>query len=97
MARDATLDRGDNLLGALSVALVDRMTGAIADATELDANAAAAMSALHFFQIPPSIDMVRRVIGLTPSGAVRLVDRLEGYGYVRREAGPDARARRSSR
>ena len=94
MTRDAALDRGANLLGALSLALVDRMTGAIADATELDANAAARCSALHFFQVPPSIDMVRRVLGLTPSGAVRLVDRLDALGYVRREAGPD-RARRS--
>ena len=91
MTRDAALDRGANLLGALSLALVDRMTGAIADATELDANAAGALSALHFFQVPPSIDMVRRVLGLTPSGAVRLVDRLAALGYVRREAGPDAR------
>jgi DNA-binding MarR family transcriptional regulator len=91
MACDAVFDRGGNLLGALSLALVDRMNGAIADATELDANAAGALSALHFFQVPPSIDMVRRVLGLTPSGAVRLVDRLAALGYVRREAGPDAR------
>jgi DNA-binding MarR family transcriptional regulator len=91
MSGDARFDRGGNLLGALSLALVDRVSGAIADATKLDANAAGAMSALHFFHVPPSIDMVRRVLGLTPSGAVRLVDRLEALGYVQRKPGPDAR------
>lgn len=52
---------------------------------------ASALSALHHFLDGPSIDLLRQVLGLTPSGAVRLVDRLEAAGWVRRSAGADAR------
>jgi hypothetical protein len=38
------------------------------------------------------MDQLRQAIGLTPSGAVRLVDRLVEVGYVERRPGPDARA-----
>ena len=38
-----------------------------------------------------SIDRLRRALGLTHSGGVRLVDRLEAASLVRRTAGQDAR------
>jgi DNA-binding MarR family transcriptional regulator len=54
-------------------------------------SAATALSALHHFLDAPSIDLLRQVLGLTPSGAVRLVDRLEEAGQVRRTPGADGR------
>lgn len=39
-----------------------------------------------------SMDDLRRVVGLTPSGAVRLVDRLVAEGLVERRAGADRRS-----
>jgi DNA-binding MarR family transcriptional regulator len=82
MAEAATLDRTANLLGALSLAVADR-TG--------PANDAAALSALLHFLESPSVDLLRRVLGLTSSGTVRLVDRLERDGLVRRRGGKDGR------
>ena len=38
------------------------------------------------------MDELRKVLGLTPSGAVRLVDRLAADGYVERRAGTDGRS-----
>lgn len=86
------LDRGANLLGALSLAMVDRMSGAIAEATSQSESAAAALSALSFFIERPTLDTLRQVLGLTSSGAVRMVDRLVELGLVRRRAGDDARS-----
>ena len=66
-------------------------TETVTEAAGQPGSAAAALSALHFFIDRPSIDTLRRVLGVTSSGAVRLVDRLEELGYVRRTAGDDAR------
>jgi DNA-binding MarR family transcriptional regulator len=92
VADRAGLDRCGNLLGALSLALVDRVSAAVAAATDQSDSAAAALSALHFFLERPTIDTMRQVLGLTSSGAVRMVDRLEQLGYVKRRPGDDARA-----
>jgi DNA-binding MarR family transcriptional regulator len=80
-----------NLLGALSLALSDRMLEAPEGTAGLSATAMAALSALDQFLERPTVDQLSRVVGLTQSGAVRLVDRLEGDGLVRREPGPDRR------
>ncbi len=53
----------------------------------------AALSALHHFLDGPSLDRLRQVLGLTPSGAVRLVDRLVAAGLVTRGPGADGRSR----
>ena len=89
-------DRGANLLGALSLALSDRISAAISVAAEQSQRpgsetAAEALSALHHFLDGPSIDRLRSVLGLTSSGTVRLVDRLVAAGYVERRTGADAR------
>jgi DNA-binding MarR family transcriptional regulator len=90
--RDPAAERAANLLGALALALTDRTTAAIAAATGHAETGAAALSALHHFLDGPSIDRLRQVLGLTSSGTVRLVDKLEQAGYVRRGAGTDGRA-----
>jgi DNA-binding MarR family transcriptional regulator len=90
-AAAAELDHAGNVFGAVALGVVDRFTEAIAASADQHASAATALSALHFFVQRPSIDTLRRVLGLTSSGAVRLVDRLEQVGYVERRAGDDAR------
>jgi DNA-binding MarR family transcriptional regulator len=86
------LDRTGNLLGALSQAVSDRTSDAVADAAGRSESAAAALSALLHFLDRPSVDLLRRVLGLTSSGTVRLLDRLEEAGYVTRGPGIDGRS-----
>jgi DNA-binding MarR family transcriptional regulator len=87
----AKVDRTANLLGALSLVVADRMSDAIAGSGQSH-TAGAALSALHHFLDRASIDLLRQVLGLTSSGTVRLVDRLEEAGYVSRGSGPDGRS-----
>jgi DNA-binding MarR family transcriptional regulator len=84
--------RTANVLGALALALADRLSKATADSAGHSQSAAAALSALHQFLDGPSIDRLRQVLGLTPSGTVRLIDRLEAEGYVTRRPGVDGRS-----
>jgi DNA-binding MarR family transcriptional regulator len=81
-----------NLLGALALVVHDRFSEAMADALGESESAAAALSSLDHFLDGPTIDLLRRVLGLTSSGTVRLVDRLEDEGYLERGAGADRRA-----
>lgn len=83
--------RAANVLGALTLAIADRMTAAVEGSSDQAESGAAALSALQHFLRDPSIDLLRQVLGLTHSGTVRLVDRLEQGGLVRRGAGPDGR------
>ena len=86
------LDRTGNLLGALSLAVTDRTSDAAGGAAGQSDSAAVALSALHHFLEDPSVDLLRQVLGLTPSGTVRLVDRLQDAGYVTRRQGRDGRS-----
>jgi len=89
----STRDRTANLLGALALAISDRTTAAVTGVAGNSATAAAALSALDQFLDRPTIDRLRQVLGLTPSGTVRLVDRLEEEGHVTRGPGTDGRSR----
>ena len=80
------IDQTANLLGALSLVLADRM------ADGKPGSAAAALSALLHFLDRPTVDLLRRVLGLTSSGTVRLVDRMTESGYVERGPGNDRRS-----
>lgn len=82
-----------NVLGALALVVADRTSDAIAAASGQSETAGAALSALHHFLDRPPIDLLRQVLGLTPSGTVRLVDRLVDAGYVTRGPGTDGRSR----
>jgi DNA-binding MarR family transcriptional regulator len=86
------LDRTGNLLGALSLSVANRTADAVGDAAGQSETAAIALSALHQFLDDPPVDLLRRVLGLTPSGTVRLVDRLQDAGYVERRPGNDGRS-----
>jgi DNA-binding MarR family transcriptional regulator len=80
-----------NLLGALALALSDRLEGAVTDAAGLAESDAVTLSALHHFLDSPSVDLLAQVLGLSSSGAVRLLDRLEDAGVARRSTAADGR------
>lgn len=95
------LDRTANVLGALAGTVTDQSAAAMLAAVDLPAkgsasgssSALAALSSIAEFLGTPSVDQVRRVLGLTPSGAVRLIDRLEADGLVTRGPGANGRSR----
>ena len=78
-----------NLLGALATAVADRLGEELGHPE----STSALLSAVDQFLDAPPIDRVANVLGLSQSGTVRLVDRLEREGYVRRGPGPDGRTR----
>jgi MarR family transcriptional repressor of emrRAB len=80
-----------NAFGALSLAVADRMQEAMASVAGHGASGPAALVALDGLAGGTSIDALRRMLGITHSGTVRLVDRLAGAGLVERRVGPDAR------
>ena len=84
-----TSARQANLLGTLSLAVAGAVDAAVA--SPLGPSAPAALVALDGYLGGEPIDALRQVLGLTHSGAVRLVDRLEAAGLAERRPGPDAR------
>ncbi len=83
--------RAANLLGALALAVADRCLQAAGQLTGHAESEAATLSAIDQFLDGPSVDRLSAVIGLSQSGTVRLVDRLERQGLVRRGPGRDGR------
>ncbi len=86
--------RLENIWGAISLATVDKMEQAFATAIERGPSATAAIIQAG---IEPglSIERLRRILALSHSATVRLVDQLVADGLVNREAsiGPDKRQR----
>jgi DNA-binding MarR family transcriptional regulator len=80
-----------NVLGALSLVIVDRINAAVEAVTTLGPSAPAALVALHEFLDGGSVSELSSVLGLTHSGTVRLVDRLAAEGLVQRVGAQDAR------
>ncbi len=88
----STETRQANLLATLALGISDRVRQAEETAAGHGSAAPAALVALHEFLGGASIDQLRRVVGLTPSGAVRLIDKLGEAGLVRRSPGRDGRS-----
>lgn len=84
--------RQANLLAVLALGVGDSIRDAEEAAAGRGSAAPAALVALHEFLGGSSIDHLRNVVGLTPSGAVRLVDKLADEGLVTRSAGIDKRS-----
>jgi MarR family transcriptional regulator, negative regulator of the multidrug operon emrRAB len=82
-----------NLLGALSTGISDGIYESTAMAAGLDGVASAALIALLDFMPGGSVRTLSQVVGLTHSGAVRVVDRLVADGLVTRGTSVDARSR----
>jgi MarR family transcriptional regulator, negative regulator of the multidrug operon emrRAB len=81
--------RAANVLGALGLALADRLEEAVA--APFGRSGAEALVTLHERDAGIAIDGLARIVGLTHSGTVRLVDRLAGDGVVERRRGRDQR------
>jgi DNA-binding MarR family transcriptional regulator len=81
-----------NVLGALALVLHDRMSEAVTEAAGQPENGAAALSMLDSFLERPHVGLLHQAIGLTPSGAVRMIDRLEADGSLQRGPGADGRS-----
>ena len=88
----STESRQANLLAVVALGISDRVRQAEEEAAGHGSAAPAALVALHEFLGGASIDQLRQVVGLTPSGAVRLIDKLSGAGLVRRGPGRDGRS-----
>jgi DNA-binding MarR family transcriptional regulator len=86
-----------NVLGAFALVVTDELGRAVTEAAAEEGRGsvtdAAALSALAQFLDGATVDRVHQVLGVTPSGAVRLVDRLEAAGLVARAPGLDGRSR----
>jgi DNA-binding MarR family transcriptional regulator len=88
----STRTRQANLLAVLGLGINDRVRQAEEAAAGHGSAAPAALVALHEFLGGASMDQLRQVVGLTPSGAVRLIDKLAEASLVRRGPGPDGRS-----
>jgi MarR family transcriptional repressor of emrRAB len=88
-ARNARLH---NLLGAAALGVTDAMRDAATAASDLDEAAATALVALLDFSPAGTVQRLSTALGLTHSGAVRLVDRLAASGHVVRRRGADSRS-----
>jgi MarR family transcriptional regulator, negative regulator of the multidrug operon emrRAB len=81
-----------NLLGALSLAVADRLrAGAEVGAGQGGSIPAALISLAGYLDGGP-IDSLRGPLGLTHSATVRVVDRLVAEGLAERREGPDRRS-----
>jgi MarR family transcriptional regulator, negative regulator of the multidrug operon emrRAB len=91
-AVDSDLPRGANLLGAVALAVTDRVRAAAELGAAQGGSAPAALISLAGYLDGSPIDAVRGPLGLTHSATVRLVDRLVAAGLARRRSGADRRS-----
>ena len=85
------IDRTANLLGAVGLAVADRIEEAAIEVMNRAGETPAALVVIGY-GLGPSNDQLRRVLSLSHPGAVRLVDRLVADGLVERHQGADKRA-----
>lgn len=85
------IDRTANLLGVVGLAIADRIEDAARDILSHAGETPAAVVVIGY-GLGPSNDQLRRILGLSHPGTVRLVDRLVADGLVERRQGQDRRA-----
>ena len=85
------LDRTANLLGVVGRAVADRIQEVALPVMNRAGETPAALIVIGY-GTGPSNDQLRRVLGLSHPGTVRLVDRLVADGSVERREGRDRRA-----
>ena len=84
------IDQTANLLGAVGLAVSDRIEETARKILNHSGETPAALVVIGYGQ-GPSNDLLRRILGLSHPGTVRLVDRLVADGLVERKKGPDNR------
>jgi MarR family transcriptional regulator, negative regulator of the multidrug operon emrRAB len=85
------IDRTANLLGAVGLAVADRIEEMARTILNHAGETPAALVVIGY-GLGPSNDQLRRILRLSHPGSVRLVDRLVGDGLVERRRGHDKRA-----
>lgn len=85
------IDYAANLLGVVGLAVADRIESAARDILRHGGETPAAVVVIGY-GLGPSNDQLRRILGLSHPGSVRLVDRLVADGLVERREGSDKRA-----
>jgi MarR family transcriptional repressor of emrRAB len=88
----ADLRKATNLLGAVSLAVSDRVRAAAERGATQSGSAPAALVSLAGYLDGSPIDAVRSPLALTHSATVRVIDRLVAAGLARRREGPDRRS-----
>ena len=85
------MDRTTNLLGALGLAITDRIRSGLNHVLDRSGESAAAIVIVGY--VPGlSVETLRQVLDLSHPGTVRLIDRLEEDGLVERRKAVDGRA-----
>lgn len=84
------IDQTANLLGAVGLAVSDRISDSARTILNHSGETPAALVVIGYGQ-GPSNDLLRKILGLSHPGTVRLVDRLVADGLVERKKGPDNR------
>jgi DNA-binding MarR family transcriptional regulator len=77
-------ERTAQLLGALALALADRAGAAVEADAGLAGSDAAALVTLRNYAEGEPLDLLRRALALSHPGVVRLADRLQARGLVKR-------------
>lgn len=88
---DSVNPRLDNLLASLALNLAEESTAALERASGLAGSQTTALLALEEFLGGAHVGRLADVLGLTHSGAVRLVTQLEAQGLAERRTGADRR------
>ena len=86
-----SMDRTTNLLGALALAITDRIKSGMKNTFDRSGETAAAIVVLGYAP-GLSVEILRQVLDLSHPGTVRLIDRLEQDGLVERRKAADGRA-----
>lgn len=80
-----------NLLGVVGLSIADLIEDTTRELMKHAGETPAALVVIGY-GLGPSNDLLRRILGLSHSGTVRLVDRLVEDGLVERREGSDARS-----
>ncbi len=84
------INQTSNLLGVVGLAVADRISKSAREILRHAGETPAALVVIGY-DLGPTNDQLRRVLGLSHSGTVRLVDRLVEDGLVSRRKGSDKR------
>ena len=84
------IDQNSNLLGVIALEVSSRIDTSAQEIMKHAGETAAALVVIGY-DLGPTNEQLRRVLGLSHSGTVRLVDRLVADGLVSREEGSDKR------
>ena len=87
---ESMINRTSNLLGVVGLAVADRIQESAREILKHAGETPAALVVIGY-DLGPTNDQLRRILGLSHSGTVRLVDRLVADGLVQRREGSDKR------